>query len=150
MAKMDRMMGRFGNTLGEMTEGLFSGDMRKQFKAIGYDFDVKSIRKEFSDNGEIVAEADCWLENGDYVMAVEVKTDLRDRDVDQHLKRIERIRQNMDKKGDKRIIVGALAVGIAKNDAIKYAHNKGLYVIVQSGENITIAETPKGFKAREW
>jgi hypothetical protein len=31
-----------------------------------------------------------------------------------------------------------------------YAHRKGLYVLVQSGDSVTVADAPENFKAQEW
>ena len=31
-----------------------------------------------------------------------------------------------------------------------FAHENGMYVIVQSGEAVEIVQTPEGFKAKEW
>jgi hypothetical protein len=32
----------------------------------------------------------------------------------------------------------------------EYAQEKGLYVLVQSGDSVTVAEAPEGFKAGVW
>jgi hypothetical protein len=43
-------------------------------------------------------------------------------------------------------LVGAVAGGIVPDEAQKYAQEKGLYVIVQSGESVAIAESPPDFQ----
>jgi hypothetical protein len=70
--------------------------------------------------------------------------------VDEHLERIEIIRGYMDKRGDSRKIIGAVAGGVVSDDVVNYAQKRGLYVIVQSGDSAAIAEIPKGFTARTW
>ena len=45
---------------------------------------------------------------------------------------------------------GAVAGAVVDDEAMDFAHENGLYVIVQSGEAVEIVETPEGFKAREW
>jgi len=45
---------------------------------------------------------------------------------------------------------GAIAGAVVDEEAIKFAHENGLYTIVQSGEAVDIVPTPEGFKAREW
>ena len=97
-----------------------------------------------------MAEADFWLENGVYVMAVEVKTDLTKRDIDDHIRRLEKIRSFIDERGDKRKLLGAMAAASAEEDALEYAHTGGLFVFVQTGDTVKPAEPPQGFKAREW
>jgi hypothetical protein len=32
----------------------------------------------------------------------------------------------------------------------KYAQRKGLYVLVQSGDSVTVADLPESFSPREW
>ncbi|MDR3172118.1 MAG: hypothetical protein LBU17_10930 [Treponema sp.] len=93
---------------------------------------------------------DIFLENGDYAMLVEVKTSLTTGDVDKHLDRIAKIREYLENHGDKRILVGAVAGGIVPEKVRIYAEAKGLYVLVQSGESVTVTETPQTFKAMEW
>jgi hypothetical protein len=39
---------------------------------------------------------------------------------------------------------------VVSNEVKKYAQKKGLYVLVQSGDLIEVAEAPQQFKAREW
>jgi peptidase E len=46
--------------------------------------------------------------------------------------------------------IGAAAGAVVEGDAIKFAHENGLYVIVQSGEAVEIVPVPEGFKAKEW
>jgi hypothetical protein len=83
-------------------------------------------------------------------MPVEVKTNLTVEDIDEHLVRIEKIRGYLDKRKDKRKLVGAVAGGIVDENVLKYAFKKGLYVLVPSGKSIALAELPEGFKVREW
>jgi hypothetical protein len=93
---------------------------------------------------------DIFLENGKYAMPTEVKTKLTIEDVNDHLERIAKIRENMDSHGDKRMLVGAVAGGIAPENVVAYAQKKGLYVVVWSGDSATVAEAPQTFKIREW
>jgi hypothetical protein len=90
------------------------------------------------------------LENGDYVMAVEIKSNLTAEDVDRHIERIGKVREQLDKRGDRRKLVGAVAGMVVTKEAREYAQRKGLYVLVQSGDTVAVAEAPEGFKVREW
>jgi hypothetical protein len=56
----------------------------------------------------------------------------------------------LDKRGDRRKLVGAMAGMVVPEEARKYAQGKGLYVLEQSGDIVEVAEAPEGFKAREW
>jgi hypothetical protein len=93
---------------------------------------------------------DILLENRDYAMPIEVKSVLMERDMDEHIERIEKVRVQMDKRGDRRKLVGAVA-GMAVADEVgKYAQKKRLYVLVQPGDSVTVADPPENFRVREW
>ncbi|MDR3138940.1 MAG: hypothetical protein LBT95_04625, partial [Treponema sp.] len=71
-------------------------------------------------------------------------------DIEDHLKRIEKVRRQLDKRGDRRKLVGAVAGMAVPEHVREYAQQRGLYVLVQSGDSVALAEVPEGFKAREW
>ena len=139
-----------GNKLGRLTEALFSAELWKKFDDQGYEFIKQASHYKFVENKRVIAEADFFLEDGKYVMPVEVKTDLLVSDVNEHLERIDVIRRYMDAHGDGRKLVGAVAGGVVEENVLKYAQKKGLYVFVQTGDSIMVADAPPDFKAREW
>ena len=148
---LSKQFGDLGNSLGELTEGLFSPDMTEQFRALGYTFTRQGCpMKYFRKDGSVLAEVDLLLENGDFVMFVEVKTKLTERHVNWHVERIEKIRQHMDERSDHRKIVGAVACGIVGENEKRYAYDHGFYVIVQSGDAVRLADMPQDFRARVW
>jgi hypothetical protein len=69
--------------------------------------------------------------------------------VDNHVRRLEILRLNKDKKSDKRKIYGALAGAIMPSDVKTAALEAGLYVIVQTGDTVKI-DIPKGFAPKAW
>ena len=150
MKDLSKNLGGLGNSFGRLTESLFSGVLVKKFNGLGYAFTRQGPHYKFYEDQEVVAEADYWLENGEYVMAVEVKTELSADDVKEHMERLGAIRKIMDDRMDGRKLVGAVAGGMLNENVLKYAQSQGLYVIVISGETAAIAKTPKGFIAREW
>jgi predicted AAA+ superfamily ATPase len=95
------------------------------------------------------AEVDVLLENGDIVIAVEVKSKPNDEDVDDHLQRMEILRRHADGKQDKRRYQGAIAGAVMSDEVRRYIEKKGLYVIEQTGDTVRIS-IPPGFKAHEW
>jgi hypothetical protein len=147
VAKITKNLGGIGNSLGKMTEAMFSAELWKKFSVHGFMF-TKGSRIKFSVGNTVLAEVDFFMENGEYAMPVEIKTELSIEDVDGHLKRMEKIRQYMDSHKDKRKLVGAVAV-VFKN-VLTYAQRKGFFVLVQTGNSIAIAKTPKDFKPKEW
>ena len=150
VADVTKNLGGLGNTLGKLTEALLSSELWKKFVELGYEFSRQSQRYQFVENRRVMAEADFWLENGEYAMAVEVKTELTTDDVKTHLERMDTIRRYMDGHGDARKMIGAVAGGIVAANVANFAHRNGFYVIVQSGDAIAVADRPDGFKVREW
>ena len=129
---------------------MFSTELWKKFNDIGFTFTKQAQGMKFYEDERVLAEVDFFLENGLYAMLVEIKTELSVGDVDDHLERIEKIRQYMDKRKDMRKLVGAVAGGIVSENVLRYAQKKGLFVIEQTGDSVAIAAMPQGFKAREW
>jgi hypothetical protein len=143
-------LGRLGLSMGEISEHLMSPNLHQKFNALGFCFDRGSRNHELRDRGgQRLTEIDVLLENGEYVMAVEVKTRLTANDVKDHVKRMEILRRVADEHGDKRKYLGAVA-GIAVTREVRnYAIKNGFYVIIPSGETVEIA-IPGGFSPRIW
>jgi hypothetical protein len=76
---------------------------------------------------------------------------LQVKDVNEHLKRMDKLRRQADGRQypQPQKFLGAVAGAIAADNVKEYALKKGLYVIKQSGDTVTI-ENPAGFKPREW
>jgi hypothetical protein len=150
VAELSKNIGGVNRSLGRWTEQMVAAKLWEKFDVFEYEFTKGSRNIKFRDGGQTIAEVDIFLENGDYAMPVEVKTDLTEEDIDDHLDRIGKIRVYMDKHGDKRRLVGAVAGAIVPESVCRYAQKKGLYVLVQSGDSIEVASVPKGFQARKW
>jgi hypothetical protein len=141
-------VGSLGSRIGDIIEHMVGGDIVKQFQALNIAIKSHSRDKTFGikdtdESGQI----DVFLENGDIVILIEVKTKLTDDDVREHIEQLENYRLYGD---DKRRIIGAVAAGVVSDNVIKFAHRQGLYVIVQSGEAVEIVTPPVGFTAKEW
>jgi hypothetical protein len=148
--RLDKMLGEQGNSLGRLTEAMFTPDLWKKFAALGYPFNSQCYRKKITDGRQVIAELDVLLENGEYAMPIEIKTALSVEDVDGHLDRIARVRKVMDGHNDNRVLIGAVAGGVVPDNVFRYAQKKGLYVVVQSGDSVAIADMPVNFRPREW
>jgi hypothetical protein len=146
--ELSKNIGGLNNSMGRFVEEMVSANLWEKFKALGYEF-TKGGPVKFRENDQVIAQADAFLENGEYAMLVEVKTDLKEEDVDEHIERIEKVRQYMDKRNDKRKLVAAVAGAVAPDNVRMYALKRGLYVLVQSGDSVAVLDAP-GFKAREW
>jgi hypothetical protein len=149
-AKTDRQIGELGNRFGELAEHLVTPNIVEKFRALDYAFTKAGPDVEFfGRDGKALAEVDIWLENGEFAMAVEVKSHLREQDVDHHSRRMEILRAYLDERHDTRKLLGAVAGAIVNAAVKKYALKQGFYVIEQSGDTVKI-EAPEGFKPRMW
>ena len=143
-----RKISDLGSRIGEIIENMVGGDIVGQFQARGIAIRSHSRDKTFGTRGTNESgQIDVFLENGDIVILIEVKTRLTDDDVRDHIERMKKYRLYGD---DKRRIIGAVAGAVVSDDVIKFAHRQGMYVIVQSGEAVEIVASPEGFKAAEW
>ncbi|MDR0730428.1 MAG: hypothetical protein LBF63_02095 [Treponema sp.] len=145
-----RIVGNLGNKLGIVVEHLVLANIKDKFNALGYEFTKAGPSVLIEDRkSQIITQIDAMLENGDYALAVEVKTQLNVNHVDEHIERMEKLRRYADEHGDKRKFLGAVAGAIVADNVKEYALKKGFYVIRQSGDTVTI-ESPEAFKPREW
>jgi len=147
----ERIVGKLGNRFGELVEHLVAPNIRKKFNELGFCFTKSAMDVEISDprNPKTDTEVDILLENGDIVVAVEVKSKPNNKDVNDHVKRMEILRRHADDKQDKRRYQGAIAGAIITKTIRDYILKKGFYVIEQTGDTVLI-NIPSGFKAREW
>jgi len=138
-------IGGLSNTLGSMVERLLIPGLPKKFKKFGYNFNRLA---SYSYTDGVYAQIDGMLENGTQAVAVEVKTKLRQSDIDDHLVRMEKIQKHADEQGDKRQFMGAMAAFITDENTKNYALNNGLFVIEPRGEDVKVTK-PEG-EVRVW
>jgi hypothetical protein len=145
-----RIVGNLGNKLGIVVEHLVLANIKEKFNALGYEFTKAGPSVLIEDRkNQIITQIDALLENGEFALAIEVKTQLNVGHVDEHLERMEKLRQYADDRGDARKFLGAVAGAVVADNVKGYALKKGFYVIRQSGDTVTI-EAPDSFKPREW
>jgi len=147
----ERIIGKLGNRFGELVEHLVAPNIKEKFNELGFCFTKTGMDIEISDphNPKADTEVDILLENGDIVVAVEVKSKPNNKDVNDHVRRMEILRGHADKKQDKRRYQGAIAGAIIGKAVRRCILTKGFYVIEQTGDTVHIP-IPRGFKAREW
>jgi len=138
-------IGGLNNSLGSIVENILTPGLPQKFKNLGYSFDRIASYK-YAEG--VYAEIDGMLENGTQAVVVEVKTTLRQTDIDNHLLRIEKVRKHADEHGDKRQFMGAMAAINADKPAREYALKKGLFVIEPNGEDVKVTK-PEG-EVRVW
>lgn len=151
MKRTDEQLGGLHNRFGDLAEHLVAPGINERFNKLGYHFDIMTrggleIRDE---NGKIKAEIDLYLENGETIMAVEVKATVKMKHIEEHIKRVEILRDYRRKRKDNRNVEGAIAGAIFGVDEKKAAIEAGFYVIIQSGDTMKI-EVPDDFIPRRW
>ena len=142
-----------GSRVGEIVEHMIGGEnIITQFQALGYDVNDHSRNIVFGVRGTAASgQIDLLLDDSDVAILVEVKTNLKNDDVLDHIERLEKYRRWKDSKGEgKKRYIGALACAVVKENVVEFAQKKGMYVIVQLGNTVEIIAPPEGFKAKEW
>ena len=151
LKKTEKIVGGLSNRFGEMAENMVKPGIYKRFNELGYHFDTRSPGGHVIDgeDGKTKAEIDLLLENGDTLMAVEVKATPKIKHIAEHIKRLEILRDYRRKRNDSRHVEGAVAGAIFGVEEKKATIEAGLYVIEQSGDTMKI-EVPEGFVPKRW
>ena len=149
--RLEQELGRLGNSYGDQVEAMFV-NLGEKFNVLGFSFpkEAKGNIRFIDKNRKVLAEVDHLLENGNVVMPIEVKAKLKQEHVDDHIRRLGIISEHNIKHNDNRKVLGAVAGGVVPQNVLAYAQKKGLYVLVQNGESVEIADMPANFKPREW
>jgi len=146
-------IGALDNKVGDMVEKLVGeGNLVDQFRELGHKVKIHSQKRVFGKRGTAdSSEIDLFLEDGDVSILVEVKTTLKKDDVLTHLERMEKYRRFVDADGSNgKHFIGAVAGTVIAENVIDFAHEKGLYVIIQSARAVEILSQPEGFVAKKW
>jgi hypothetical protein len=149
----NKAIGKLGSRVGEIVENMVAGNIVAQFRELGYKIKDRSENKVFGEEGTSASgEIDLLLEDGDIAILIEAKTTLKTDDVREHLKRLEKYRRHIDSggSGEKRRYIGAVAGTVVTENVVNFAHENGLYVIVQSSRSTKILPPPAGFVAKKW
>ena len=151
MKETDRIVSKLGNRFGELVEHMVIPNLTEKFNELGFHFTriSENLKIKEPGNPNTSTEVDIVLEDGDVVIAVEVKSKPDNKDVDDHIKRMEVLRRSADKRGDDRKYRGAIAAAIINDDVREYVIKKGFYPIEQSGDTMKIS-VPEGFAPRDW
>jgi hypothetical protein len=143
-------VGGLNRSLGELIETLIAARLWEKFP----DYNLKRAYQRvpiFDENNRAMTDIDILLSNTDTVMAVEVKRQLDDkRDVDDHLKRMERIRKYPPAEVVGKKMVGAMAGGVVDDDTRRYAYESGFFVLELTGDTVQLIPPPDGFVPKKW
>jgi len=148
---VSRQMGGLHNSFGEMAEFMVAPGVVDLFNDIGFHIteDVTPNKRILDEKKRLKAEIDLYMGNGDYIIAVEVKTSLGKNDIEHHRKRLEILREHINKTGDRRKILGGMAVAVLDGDGRKAILDAGFYLLEPSGDMMKL-DLPEGFAPREF
>jgi hypothetical protein len=144
---VDKWIGYTGHSIGHIVELVLIPGIKKKMNECGHDFDTLAPRKlYYRKDGNLFTEIDLFLENGEEVMAVEVKTQLSVSAVEHHLKRLQLLRKHESEKLNDKTILAAVAGLSIDEDAREMALRLGMYVIemVEDTKNITVIKPMGG------
>jgi Holliday junction resolvase-like predicted endonuclease len=131
--------------IGDLVCAMIESGLMNMFKELGYAFTHRAKRGwEFSDDTlELAGEVDLYLANDEFAILVEVKTHATQRDVMDHIKRMQKYCKVFENSKDRRKAIGAIGGGIISKEVEQFALKKGMFVIRQSGDRVELLE-PKG------
>ena len=146
---LSKQFGNFTNNFGDVVEYMIAPNLQEKFRDLGYDFHEASTKhKIHNKKNDIKFEIDVFLQNSNVAMLVEIKSKLLIIDINEHIERLEKMRNYADLRGDARHFLGAVA-GIVVGDKEKeYALKNGFFLIEPTGENFNI--TAPYNKPKEW
>ncbi len=145
--ELNQQMGRLSGRLGQFVEAMIMPSLVSLFRSRGIEVhevhpNVTATRPQGS------IEIDLLVVNDGDAIAVECKSRLTVEDVNEHLLRMDKIKTLLPTYRDKRLL-GAVATMVLNDHVGRYAYGKGLYVLAQSGETVTI-KNDMNFQPAYW
>jgi hypothetical protein len=134
--EVSRAIGRLGNRLGEFVEEMVRPAAVRLFQERGIAVHQVAQRVYLERDG-YATEIDLMVINGTDVILIEAKSALSVQDIDEHLERLAHFK-NLSPQYLDFNVMGAVAGMVVPDDAARYAYRKGLFVLGQSGETVTI------------
>ena len=136
----------FNGQWGKLMEALVEGDLIELLRQRGIEVD-HTVSRLKSRNGARRWEIDIIAANGDEVVAVEVKTTLKVRQVADFIETLKVFPEEAPSVYRDKRVYGAVAYLKADEAAEVYAERQGLYVIRATGSSASITNQ-EGFKPR--
>ena len=146
---VSKQLGEQGNRLGEFVQEMVRPALVRLFQQRQLPVhQVLPNMVAFDDNGRFRIEIDLLVINSETAVAVECKSRLSQDDVDEHLKRLALLKDCFPQYGGFTIL-GAVAAMVLPQNVGRYAYNKGLFVLAQSGDAVKILNDD-AFKPQQW
>ena len=144
---LSKNLGEIGNRLGEFVEHMVMPTVVRLFQAQGLEVhevhsDIKAKRE-----GQGI-QVDVLVVNDGVLIAIECKSKMTTAQVDEHIQRMNKLKPMLPAYRHHQAF-GAVAALVMPDDVAEYAEEQGFYVLVQSGETLTIGNEPE-FRAKAW
>lgn len=149
ISKLAKQVGEITDTLGRFSEEQVRPGALRLFKKEGLLLDEIYHRVVVKKEGRFLLEIDLLLANKTHSVAVEVKTRLRQKDVDEQVERLGLLQANPNRIVEGTTLLGAVAGMIVTDAVAEYAEKAGLYVLRPKGNTVEITNQDH-FKPREW
>ncbi|MBF0171931.1 MAG: DUF3782 domain-containing protein [Magnetococcales bacterium] len=146
--EVSRQIGQLGSRWGEFVEEMVAPACETLFLDRGIPVHRVHQRVKAKYPGNRHMEIDLLVVNTDVVVLVEVKSELRVEDVREHLNRLAEFKGFFPEYADRRVM-GAVAGIVVEEHVEGYAMNEGLFVIVQSGDAVKLANDTQ-FIPKTW
>ncbi|MBF0537519.1 MAG: DUF3782 domain-containing protein [Nitrospirae bacterium] len=134
---INNLTGKWGN----FVVGLVLPATKKMFREKGIVL-KNTFKSAQSDEEGAKMEIDILAVNGEYVVAIEVKSTLGVDDVKKHIERLGKFRLAFKEYADRQII-GAVAGIVIEEGVDSFAYHNGLFVIGQRGDSVKILNDDK-------
>ena len=134
-------IGRLGGRLGDFIEEMVKPAAVRLFRQRGIEVHEVS-RNIISERGGDSIEIDLLVVNDSEMIVIECKSKLSVEDVNDHLKRLGKVKKLMPKYADMHVM-GAVAAMVLQKNVAQYAYRQGLFVLAQSGDTMEIRNDEK-------
>jgi predicted AAA+ superfamily ATPase len=147
--ELKKNVGGLHNSFGTLIEHLVAPNIAEKFNEFGYHFNrIFNKGLEIYENGRTITEVDIVLENDKTIALIEIKAKPNMRDINDHLERMQMVRRDFERSGNRsKELIGAIAGAIFSDFVKKFAIESGFYVLTQTGDTIKI-DVPENFKPR--
>ena len=145
-------VGGLNESMGDLIETLFAPHLGEKFDIYNYNL-RRTYRRVpiYDDKVRMRTDIDILLSNTTVCMAVEVKRWLEKKnDVDDHIKRMQLIRQYPPAEVKGKKLLGAIVGAVVQPEAWEYAEQNGFFVLELTGEDVRLLEPSENFQPKEW
>ena len=151
---IDRSNGNFDNKWGLFLENLVKGDLVKLLKKRGVEVEriwPRMILKGET-KGKTEGEIDLIAVNGNELVAVEVKNDLRKEYVDHFVGQLKRLKKYWPEFSAKKVYGGMVYLDCQDKRALVALKENGPFIIKAVGgeTDVTVIDNPKDFRPKEY